>query len=94
MPDEFTVGGAECNDGSEIEIVAAAGTAKIAVPGSSVAGAGVDQIKFGVVDDRIPGSAASAGNPILAMPSLGGFLQCFGFESARRIAGYSEGSPD
>src|SRR5438445_12521376 len=87
MPDIFAGLGFNGDDRGDEEIVSALGAASAAGPRSAVADAEVDEIKVGVVGDRVPDGAASAQFASLPLPSLRGFLEDGRFVGLRRIPG-------
>jgi len=93
MPDVFAGVGFERNDGADEEIVAAAGAASGAVPGSAVADAEIDEIEIGVVGDGVPDGAASAEFPPLAGPGFCGFFENGRLKWLGRIARHGVEAP-
>src|SRR5690606_10797954 len=95
VPGELGRVGVDRDDGRQVQVVAAARAALVAVPGAAVARADIEQIGFGIVGKGIPGrAAASARLPPLAGPRRGGLRHGFVLEAERRVAGYEVEPPD
>ena len=93
VPAEGTVGGVEGQNRGEVEVVAAAGTAVVAVPWRSVAGADEQEAGFGVGGHPVPHGSATAGYPPLAGPGFGRRAHGVALEPDRRVAGDGVGTP-
>lgn len=87
VPDVGSGVGAKSDDRGEIQVVAAAGTAEIAVPGRAVSRADVEEIELGIVFDGVPDGATAAQFPPLAGPCLHGLFERLAFELVSRVAG-------
>jgi len=74
VPRVFAGVGVERDDGRNEQVVAAAGAAGFLRPREAVAGAEIDEVGFGVVDDGVPDRRAAAELPVLVtVPCLRGF---------------------
>ena len=94
MPHQLAVVGIDGEDRAQVQVVAAAGAAQVAVPRRAVAGADVKQIQLRVVDDRIPHRAAAADlEPLGAVPRRQRFLERLVLLRLRRIAGHRIETP-
>src|SRR5258708_24021736 len=87
MLDVFAALGRKGDDGGDEEIVSTLGAASAGGRRSRVADTEVDEIKVGVVGDRVPDGAASAQFASLPLPSLRSFLEDGRFVGLRRIPG-------
>src|SRR5579872_3999362 len=64
VPDVFPIIGAKSKDGSGVEIITLA--TQFVVPGRCVSSTEINEVKFGIVDDRVPGASAASSLPPLA----------------------------
>ena len=93
VPNQGAVIRVEGDDGGEVQVVAAAGTADVPVPGRAVADAQIEQVEFGVERHRVPDRAATADFPPLAVPRGRRGLHGLVLERLRRIAGHRPEPP-
>jgi len=84
----------ERDDGANIKIIAAAGTANLWIPRHSIACSDEDQVLIGIKSNRVPDRSAAAEGPPLPAPTAGGPRHGRVFEPARRISGDGEESPE
>ncbi len=93
MPHVFAGIRIERDDRAEEQVVAAAGAAQLCIPRSAVASADVEAVEVRIVGHRVPGGAAAAELPPLALPGLGGHLHGLVLEALGRVARHDVPAP-
>ena len=94
MPDQLAVVGIDGQDRRQVQVVATTWAADLSVPRRSVAGADVEQVDLGVVDDRVPHRAAAAVlPPVIALPGWQGLVERLVFLRLRRITRHGVEAP-
>ena len=94
VPDQRAVIRIDGQHGGDVQIVAAARRADVAVPGRAVTDADVEQVQLGIEGHGIPDSAAAADFPPLAAPpGAGGHFHGAVLEAVRRVAGHGVEAP-
>ena len=94
VPDQLAVVGIDRQNRRQVQVVAAAGAADLPVPRRAIAGADVQQIDLGVVDDRIPHRAAAAVlPPVVPLPGGECRFERLGFLRLRRVSRHGVEAP-
>src|SRR5580658_5921436 len=82
------------DDGGKEQVVAAAGTAIVPIPRTTVAGSDVKNVSVGIVRHGIPSCPAAAQFPPLARPRLGGHRKLRMFERLGWVPRHGVKPPD
>src|SRR5690606_2700764 len=95
VPDVFASIGVDGHYRCDEQVVTTVRVAHLAVPGRTVAGAEVEQVRNRVIDGRVPDGAATALFPIgdVIGPGFGSHAQVIAFEAVLRIAGHGPEAP-
>ena len=93
VPLELAGGEVDREDRARVQIVETRSAAKLLHPRFGVAGANVDEVRFGIVRESVPHGGAAAVLPEVTAPGFRRLAQRFAFVGLRRVARHGIEAP-